>query len=231
MKKIFLLYLLIFLQLHAQDFGYERTSVNDFRSVGASFLLQEFSARRTSTLPDTLQIQFSTPLPCIEYRQMNLSAALGYQTYQLQGKQRSALSVSLQQSNDFLLSGDSHSSALYLPIMFSTNFVRAEGIPGKMRNFEVGSVGLGTGLKYQFITPGFGFQIFGIGTYHYSTAGFGTEYGNQLALQAEAMCILPDILFNGIIFGVHIEKQEWNLNGVQLDYQRISRGLFLGVMF
>ncbi|MBW7888848.1 MAG: hypothetical protein H3C35_10910 [Bacteroidetes bacterium] len=226
MKKIFVVVFLLFSSLYSQDFGYEYAPVNDFRSFGASYSLQQFTPSAGSGIPDSLRIKFSTPLPFFEYRQMDLRAAIGYQTYLLNNKSRSSFSVYLQQASDFLLNGDTQKSGIYLPIILSTNYIMAEGDAGRIRNFEIGSIGAGTGLKYKLIASSFALQLYAAGTYHYSTAGFSTEYGTLLMLQSEILFAFPDV-----IAGYRFEKQEWNLSGQQLDYQRIIHGVFIGLMF
>ena len=217
--------------LFSQDFGYEYNSVQEFRSLGMSVNAQQFLPAASNSMPDSQRLSFSSPLPFFEYRQMDVRIAVGYQEFTIQNRSRSSFTVALEQSNDYPLAGKKGESTLLLPIAFSSNFVKAEGIPGKIRNFEIGSVGLGTGLRYRYVTRQFALQVTLIALYHYSTVGFSTEYGSQKTFSAELFTVFSDILFDGVVIGARIDQQEWDISGIDLDYRRTVAGPFVAIVF
>ncbi|MBI2429858.1 MAG: hypothetical protein HYV29_13895, partial [Ignavibacteriales bacterium] len=82
MKRLFLLALFVQF-IRTQDFGFAYYSITDYRSLGASYNMQEFYPSGSNSLPDSMRIRFTTALPSIEYREMNARVAIGYQEYTL----------------------------------------------------------------------------------------------------------------------------------------------------
>lgn len=230
MKRIFLV-ALFFQSLTAQDFGFAYYSITDYRSLGASYNAQEFFPSRSNTLHDSLRIRFSSSLPSIEYREINARVAIGYQEYSHAGKSLSSFSVYVESGNDFPLTGREQKNGIFIPIKLSANYVKSESGQRGQRNFDIGSLGVGTGIKYRFITREFGVQASATGTMHFSNVGFGTEYGSQTALTGEIQIIIPDIFLEGMIIGYRYDKQQWNMNDSSLDYERYYHGPFIGIFF
>ncbi len=219
-----------FVAVSAQDFGYEYYSLTEFRSLGGSYSFSNFSARNSNSLPDSQRLAISTHLPAIEFRQLNTRLTLGYQKYSIAGVERTAYSVFAQQGNDLALSRDSRPN-FYIPIFASANYLRAEGKSPNVRTFDIGSVGMGAGLKYRYFDRNFGIEAYGAASIHYSTAGFSAEYGTQNSIMGEILFLLPEIIYEGIIFGGRAEQMNWNMNTPTLNYQRLYSGVFLGILF
>ena len=215
----------------AQDFWsiYERVPLEGFRSIGISVSPQQFLPRENNSLPDSLRIQFNSAMPCIEYRQLDLRIAIGYNTYELSGEKKSAYSLYAESATDIALG--SKRSALFLPIIIATNYIRAESVNKLSRRFDVGSVGIGTGLKYRSLSESFGVQAYAGGVIYYSTAGFSIENGSSTSLRAEIDFLLPHIVSDGIIFGYRFESQAWSLSDARLNYSRVYHGPFIGIFF
>lgn len=233
MKHIFLLQILCVLILQSQDFGYEYYVLSEYRAIGGSYNKQDFSSASSNTLADSSQIKFSTQLPFIEYRQNNARISVGFQTYQdQQGKKRESFSAYAESHNDFPLSVKRQTgSSFYIPLIVSANYVRAESGDSSVKNFDVGSLGLGTGIKFKYLDRSIGVQIYAGGAFHFASEGFSTEYGSQTSFFAEAQCVVPQILLEGILFGYRFESQQWNMSSTTLDYRRKYHGVFVGIMF
>jgi hypothetical protein len=229
--KIFFLFFTISVCAIAQDFGYEYYNLIEFRSLGLSYSLQDFKGQATNALSRSSQISFSSNLPMIEYRQLNTRLSLGYQNYVLNGSEKNVYSVFAQQGNDYPLFGNDEHASLLLPLFASANYIRAQGLSPVIKNFDVGSVGLGTGIKYRSFSRSFGIQLYAGAALHYSTVGFSTEYGTQTSFQSEVLVMLPSVLMDGIIFGYRFEEQRWNMNDNSFNYQRLYHGPFLGILF
>ena len=230
MKKFALLFIIL-APLYGQDFGYSYYNITDFRSLGVSYNFQNFSPISIATIPDSLRIRFTTNLPAIEYREVGTRIAIGYQEYVLQGRTLSSFSVYMESANDFPLTGKEQQNGFFIPIKLSANYVKAENpFPGQ-RNFDVGSLGIGGGLKYRFVTRRFAVQAFGMGALHFSNVGFGTEYGTQTSLTGEVQLIIPEIFYDGLVIGYRYESQQWNMNDSILDCKRYYHGPFIGIFF
>jgi len=233
MKKMFLLAVIVCSLARAQDFGYEYAMLTEYRSLGVSYNIQKFSPRSTNLLPDSQRTAFSTALPFIEFRQNSGRLAVGYQTFtDGNGKKRESFSVYGESQNDFPL-GVSRSSkaSWFIPVVVGANYLRAEAPTNTVEDFDVGSFGIGTGIKYKHFERSFGIQVFGTGSLYYSSEGFSTAYGSQISVSGEVQLILPDLLYEGLVAGYRAEFQQWNMNNNAHDYQRMYHGAFIGILF
>jgi len=233
MKKILSLIVIVSFSLISQDFGYEYMMLSDYRAIGVSYTQQKFSPRSSNTLSDSSAISFSTALPFIEFRQNNGRLSIGYQTYlDISGKTKESFSVYGETHNDIALTDRKKQSAAFvIPIIVAANYVRAESPKNGAKDFDIGSLGLGTGLKFKHFERSFGFQAFVIGTIYYASEGFSTEFGSQNSVAAEIQFLIPEIIYEGMIVGYRFESQRWNMNDVTLNYQRQYHGLFVGFLF
>lgn len=228
MKSIFFLLIISAVFVTSQDFGYERAMLSEYRSIGVGYHAQKFSGSSSNSLPDSNRIQFSTGLPVIELRQNNGRLAVGYQTYtDIKGSQREAFSVFGENHNDIALTGGKGDmGSILIPIVVSAAYLRAESPVQAIGNFDVGSLGLGSGIKYRYFDRSFGIQAFAIGSLSYASEGFSTDYGSQTSLAAEIQ-----LIFSGLVTGYRFESQRWNMSSNILDYQRWYHGAFIGVVF
>jgi hypothetical protein len=233
MKKAFFSVFLFWSFVSAQDFGYEYLMLTEYRSIGAAYNLQHFSSSSSNVLSDSNRIAFSSALPFIEFRQNNGRLAVGYQTFtDIKGKSRESFSVYGESQNDFPIGGSKQSKAAFsLPVVVSANYVRAQSPNTAIADFDIGSLGLGTGIKFKHFERSFGVQAFAVGSLYYASEGFGTDYGSQISLCAEVQLVLTELFYQGLLLGYRFETQRWNMNNSTLDYQRQYHGAFIGVIF
>ncbi len=217
----------------AQDFGYETTVLSEFRSFGFGYYGQSFRASSSNTLHDSDRIAFTSNMPMIELRQDNGRLAVGYQSYSdRMGKTKKAYSVFVETYNDIPLTGSKGSKSKFsLPIGVAANYLKADAQNRTLSNFDIGSLGIGTGLKYGYFDRSFGVQAFVVGSLYYASEGFSTNYGSQTSLAGEVQVIFGDILFEGIVAGYRYEFQKWNMSNSGMDYQRQHQGAFIGLLF
>lgn len=230
MKKLILIALLVQI-CQPQDFGFTYYSMTDYRSLGVSYNVQHFGPSPANGLADSFSIRFSTAMPLIEYREINSRIAIGYQEYSLAGRTLNSFSVFIESGNDFPLTGREQRNGLFIPLVLSANYVKAETPYKQTRNFDIGSLGVGTGVKYRILTKEFGIYVAAKGALHFSNVGFGTEYGSMSTAVGEIQFILPNILYDGMIFGYRYERQQWNMNDSSLDYERYYHGPYIGIFF
>jgi hypothetical protein len=216
--------------LTAQDFGYEYYNILDYRTVGASYSFHNFSPLSSNRLPDSVKVRITSALPFFEYRQLGLRVAIGYNEYSIGGESKSSFSAYAESGNDIGLTGKADLSGLFLPLFVSANYVQAKGAYNGIKDFDVGSLGLGTGLKYRYFSRSFGFQVFGTAALHYATEGFSTEYGSSMSYVGETQFLFPQFLA-GIMIGYRYQLQNWNMNNSDLNYRRVYHGPFIGVLF
>lgn len=233
MKRLFFLLVPLTTFLWSQDFGYTYSDLTEYRSLGIGYHFQDFRASRSNSLPDSMRTMFSSAMPMIEFRQFNVRIAFGYQGYaDRSGFEREAYSVYGETHSDLPLDGTVRTKpSLFVPIVVSANYMRAESGYRTVKGFDIGSLGVGTGLKYRFVDRSFGIQASVVGSLFYSSEGFSVEYGSQTSLVGEVQSVFSDILFEGIVLGYRYEIQRWNMSNNILDYQRWYHGGFVGVLF
>ncbi len=201
------------------------------RFIHAGFLQKDFEPRSSNASPDSLTIRYSRIMPVIGFRQGLVDLLFGYTRFMLRGNEKSTLFASVIVGNDLPLSF-SPTHALLVPIMISSDYTRADNTGGDKENFNIGSVGIGAGLKYRFIQPQFEFRIHAAEAIHWSFEGFSTGSGFSAATTGEALFVFRDALvLDGITLGYRFRYQTWNMNNARFDYKSLSHGAFVGVMF
>lgn len=216
----------------AQDFqsSYRDYDLLDFRSLGAGAAANTFEARGDNVLSDSLRIQFSTPALFLEYRQMDIRIAVSYSHYTLHGAGMSSYAIYAEGSTDLAIAAG-RSGGLYLPFIIATNYVRADGIGSSSSIFDVGSVGVGAGLKYRYLSETFGLQAYAGAVIHYSTVGFSIDHGSSSSGRGELELLFPELVWKGAVIGYRVETQQWIMTDAKLNYRRLYHGAFVGLLF
>ncbi len=217
--------------VHSQEFGEENTRLSDFRSIGVGGAVHQFEPAANNSLPDSLRIHFSAIAGIVEYRDLNTHIAFSYTPYTINGTTQAALSLSAESAYDIPLSQSRESQRFFFPIMISTNFLKASGSSRFTKDFNIGSVGIGAGVKYRYIGDSFGVQVYGVGSILVSSQGFSAETGTSTSAMAEASVLLPGIIGEGMIVGYRFESQSWTLSNAIYDYRRQFHGPFIGIFF
>jgi hypothetical protein len=233
MPRIFLFLYLLFSCgiLHAQDFGDRFYPLEGFRSLGIAAGLDTFIPLSTNTEKESSRVHFNAPSVGIEYRELNTRVNVSYTPYSLQGKNTSALTISVLSMYDFPIGMSQNNRNWLIPVVLSTNYVRV-GLPeGSSQDFNIASVGLGSGLKYRTIQQLFALQVQAVGIFHYSSEGFGFENGTSLTAGAEIQFLLPEIAGEGLVLGYQFLYQQWTMKNSQWNYGRTTHGLFIGIFF
>lgn len=211
---------------------YERTfDAPSNRFVHAGFFHREFRPRWSNTQPDSLRIDYTRIMPTIGFRQGLIDATIGYARYALRGQDRTSVFVSVTVGNEFPLAF-SPTHALLLPIMIASDYTRSDNTATDKEDFNIGSIGIGAGLKYRFRQPRFEFTVHAAEAIHWSFEGFSTGSGFSAATTAEALFLFRNaLLLDGIALGYRVRYQTWNMNNDAFDYRSFSHGAFVGVMF
>ncbi len=215
----------------SQLFEENYPSLEDFRSFGINTSVQDFEPAGGNTLSDSAKIHVKSPLWSAEYRQLGLRIAFGYSSYRFNTDSRSEISLAAESITDISLTASSDRGNLFLPVVFSTNFVEAGGASNSSKDFNIASVGIGTGLEYKHITENFGVQFTGVGILYYSTAGFSVESGSSTAVVAELQFLFRELIGDGVTAGYRFETQKWSMSDKTQDYARMVHGPFIGIFF
>jgi hypothetical protein len=203
----------------------------DARFLGAGFFERDFRPRGTNSAPESLAVSYTRIMPVVGFRQGPVDLLFGYTTYDLHGASRSAVFFGVTFTGDYLLAGN-RESALVLPFLVDADFTKSESAGGLHDNFDVGSLGVGTGIKYRRIGESVDFSVMAAAIIHYSFDGYSLQTGSSPAAVAEAVAILPYIgIWNGLAIGYRFRYQAWSLGSGRYDYKTVNNGLFLGVMF
>ena len=110
----------------SQLFDENYPSLEDYRSLGISGAVQDFGPAGGNTLSDSAKIHINTPMWLAEYRQMGVRVAFGYSSYKFNNDIRSEISLAAESMTDISFTAASERSNFFLPVVFSTNFVRSK---------------------------------------------------------------------------------------------------------
>jgi len=203
----------------------------DSRFVSVGLFARDFRPRGTNNAPESLAVAYTRVMPFVGFRQGPVDFLFGYTTYDLHGASRTAIFFGLTFTGDYVLAGN-RGSALVLPFLVDADFTKSESAGNLHDNFDVGSLGVGTGLKYRSSGESLDFSATVAAIIHYSFDGYSLQTGSSPAVVAEAVALLPDIgILNGLALGYRFRYQAWTLGNGRYDYRTVNNGVFVGVMF
>ena len=200
------------------------------RFIAAGVFAREFTPRVSNDAPDSLRIRYTRIMPFVDLRQGPVDLSFGYAQYPLGGRTRIALFLGAVYTNDVLLSGN-REGALILPILLAADFSKSESAGADRDHFNVGSVGIGAGLKYRLGGEEFDLSCSAAGVIHYSFEGYNIRSASSAAVLGDVTALIRTIrIGEGIAAGYRFRLQSWSTGGA-FDYRTVNHGLFLGVMF
>jgi len=216
----------------AQYYDQIRTYVpSDARYGDVGVFARDFSPRPSNTAPESLQVSYTRVMPTVELRQGPVEIQFGYTTYPLKGATRSAIFLGFTLTGEYVLSGN-RTSALVLPLLLTADFTKSGSAGTLHDDFNVASVGIGTGLRYRTSGSAVDFTATAAGVIHYSFEGYSVHSGSSPAVIGEAVAVLPQApILEGIVLGYRFRYQIWSLEQGYFDYRTINHGLFVGVLF
>lgn len=190
-----------------------------------------FQPRSSNPLSDSLTIEFDRIMPVIGFRQEMMDVTLGYTRFTTGGRSRTAIFFGAVLSTEVPLSGQAQRS-LVLPVLISADYMKAEARGSEKDNFNIGSIGIGAGLRYRYSGTGVDFSVGAVEVVHLSSEGFGSGTGFSAATLGEANVMLRGaLLLNGIVLGYRFRLQTWSMSDEAFDYRSFSHGPYLGIMF
>jgi hypothetical protein len=201
------------------------------RFLSGGIFARQFRPRSSNTTPDSLAVSYTRVMPFIGFRQGPVDFIFGYTTYDLHGASRSAIYFGFSYTGDYVLVGN-RERALVLPFLVDADFTKSESAGSLHDNFDVGSLGIGTGIKFRSSGESVDFSVMAAAIIHYSFDGYSLQTGSSPAVVAEALVLLPQAgILNGLAFGYRFRYQAWTLGNGRYDYRTVNNGLFVGVMF
>ena len=204
---------------------------SDARYASAGIFERDFRPRGTNTASESLAVSYTRVMPLVGFRQGPVDFLFGYTTYDLHGASRAAIYFGVTFTGDYILTGN-REQALVLPFIVDADFTKSESAGTLHDNFDVGSIGIGTGLKYRSNGESVDFSVMAAAIIHYSFDGYSLQTGSSPAAIAEAVALLPEVgILNGLAFGYRFRFQAWTLGNGRYDYRTINNGVFIGVMF
>ena len=200
------------------------------RFVAAGVYAREFIPRSSNDAPDSLVIRYKCLMPFVMFRQGPVDLTFGYTRYDLGGSSRTALFMGAVFTNDIPLAG-SRESALVLPLLLAADFSKSESAGADRDHFNVGSVGIGAGLKFRASGDDVDVAFSATGVIHYSFEGYAVRSASSPAFLAEAGALFRRIpVLEGLALGYRFRLQSWATGGF-FDYRTLNHGFYLGVMF
>ena len=190
-----------------------------------------FRPRPSNPVGDSLAIRFTRLAGIIGFRQGLVDITFGYARYDQHGTMRPALFLGTTVATELPLTGRG-TSMLVLPVFIAADFMRAEASSFQRDDFDVASLGLGTGLRYRLRGPGYEFSASALAAAQYGFEGFSSSSGSSVFAAGEAVIHLNDALVaDGIVIGYRFRFEQWSMSSERDDYRAVTHGPFLGVMF
>jgi len=215
----------------AQYFERPEYEPSEARYLYAGFMQRDFVPLGSNPVSDSLAIRFKRIMPHIGFHQGMVDVVFGYTTYSLRGVSRSTIFFGTTVATEVPISF-SRPHALLLPVMISADFTKAEAVGTERDNFNIGSVGLGAGLKYRFMAGGLEFSVQAAEVASFSFEGLSTQTGFSASTLADAVLHLKDVrIFEGIVLAYRFRLQTWSMSDSRFNYRSISHGPSIGVMF
>ena len=204
---------------------------SDARFASAGIFARDFRPRGSNTAAESLAVSYTRVMPLVGFRQGPVDFLFGYTSYDLHGAARAAIYFGVTFTGEYILTGN-RERALVLPFLVDADFTKSESAGTLHDNFDVGSIGIGTGIKYRINGESVDFSVMAAGIIHYSFDGYSLQTGSSPAAVAEAVALLPEIgILNGLALGYRFRFQAWTLGNGRYDYRTINNGVFVGVMF
>jgi hypothetical protein len=199
-----------------------------YLSVGA--MPRDFAPRSGYTGGDSLAIRYNVWMPVVGFHQKSMDAVFGYTRYTLNGTSRSAVFLGATLSNELPLA-NSLSAALILPVLLSVDYTKSEGSGLERNQFNMASIGVGSGLKVRLTTPGTEFTAHALSEYHFSFEGLNTGNGSSFVVLGEATFVVRTLdVVDGIVFGYRFRHQTWSAADGRLNYRVTTHGPYVGVL-
>ena len=177
-----------------------------------------------------MRINCNKLMPVIGFRQGPVDIIVGYTRFDQRGNSNAAIFVGTTVSTELPIAGR-RGSALVVPIMIAADYTKAESGGPQREDFNVASVGLGAGLKYQLSTESVDFSVHAAEVLQYATEGFSVGSGFSAATIGDATLVLREVILNGIALGYRFRYQTWSMSDAQFNYRAISHGPSIGILF
>lgn len=201
------------------------------RFVHAGVFVRDFEPRDSNTAPDSFRIAYRRLMPAIGFRQGLVDVTFGYTRFSLRGQSKAAIVAAVTVGSEFpLLFSRPH--ALLVRFTVSSDYTRSDNTGSDKEAFNVGSAGMGVGLRYRAVGRELECSLSVVEAIHLSFEAFSTGTGFSATTLGEALVLLRTIpIVDGIAFGYRIRYQTWNMSNAAFDYRSLSLGAFLGFLF
>lgn len=201
------------------------------RFIAAGILDRDFHTGNGNPLGDSAAIGYRVWMPMLSFHQGPVTVSFGYTRYSREGQSKEAVHFGTVLTNDLGLSVRA-ASTFSLPVCIAADFTKAEASGPKRDNFNIASIGVGAGLRYQYRSPSFDAGISALGIFHFAFEGLGTGSGSSKAMDCDARFLFKSVhIGDGIVVGYRLRAQRWDMSDERFTYTSIHHGPYLGVMF
>jgi hypothetical protein len=201
-------------------------------TVEVGLLSSYFKPRENSLLNVQETIHFSDWIPYIAYRESDIFIGLGYRKFNNNDKSLEEVFLNAYYGTNFRITGN-FKDGLFIPVIIRTNYLKLfQEIDIFKNRLEVGSFGLGTGLKIQY-----DFNIFNVAFHYnfvlsYSTINFSIQYGYSLYNELEMVLNFNNIFDDyGLEIGTKYCDERWSISDKKYNYFGSWTGGFIGINF
>ncbi len=203
---------------------------SDARFVSAGIFARDFLPVSSNPL-DGSAISYHRIMPVIGLRQGPIDATFGYTRYSLDGQTLAAIMFAAAFTAELRLTG-TRESALVLLMSLQADYTKSESSGPERASFNIGSIGVGGGLRYRWLGRSFETSVSVSGAAQYSFEGYAVGTGFSPLLLAEAGVVVPQAFsFGGIALGYRLRLQTWSMSDERFNYRSVSHGPYVGLVF
>jgi hypothetical protein len=201
------------------------------RIISGGIFLADMQPRSGNPLGDSTAIRYNRIMPLLGLIQGNVELLLGYATFELGGASRTAIMLAGSFGNEFSIAG-TRRSMLLIPILLSADYTKAASTGVQRDDFNVASIGFGTGVRYRFSTGGIEGSVGATASAQFASEGFGTGTGFSGLLLGDVRVIFRNIgIGEGLAIGYRVRWQNWSMSDPVYDYRSVAHGPWLGIGF
>jgi hypothetical protein len=200
-----------------------------FLSAGAFWWA--FDPRQSNPEGDSIGIRMNQVAPALSYRDGSFDLLFAYTTYSADGGSHPAILFGARLGQDLVLSR-SPSGGLAVPVSILGDYTTVEGSGPERETFNVGTVGIGAGLKYRWSGRSVQAWVEGGAVASFAFEAYSLRNGFSSLVFGEAAVLLRKVgPFGGLAIVYRLRLQNWSMSESQFNYRSFMHGPSIGLLF
>lgn len=201
------------------------------RFLSAGALWWKFDPKQSNPGVDSTTVRMDRVAPMISYRDGLLDLVVAYTTYSDMSGSHPAIFFGARLAQEVWLSR-APSGGLSLPVSILGDFTKVEGSGLQRETFNVGTIGLGAGLKYRWTGRSTQVWVEGGAAASFAFEAFSLRNGFSSVVFGEAALLLRRVgPFAGVAILYRVRLQNWSMSNSEFNYRSLVHGPSIGLLF